>query len=129
MVIDFGLKKYFWIFLITLGSCGGGGGHSSSDMHMVEYEVSTYSTYPVSIMYTDENGKTIEIPNKSVTDKSWTYTFSAKTGTHLFLSATLLGESDDIFYVTIYVDYVNVSSYSQKGSGGPAVLEFAIPPE
>ena len=127
-MIDFGLKKYLWILLITLGSCGGGGAHSSSDMHTVQYEVSTYSTYPVSITYTDEKGKTVEIQNKYVTDNPWTYTFSAKTGTQLFLSATLLGESDDIFYVTIYVDYVNASSYSQKGSGGPAVLEFAIPP-
>ena len=125
---SFGVNQFLWILLITLGSCGGGGGHSSSDIHTVQYEVSTYSTYPVSIMYTDENGKTIEIQNKYVTDIPWTYTFSAKTGTHLFLSATLLGESDDIFYVTITVDYVNVSSYSQKGSGGPAVLEFAIPP-
>ena len=121
------MKQFLWILLLTLGSCGGGGGHSSSDIHRVEYEVSTYSTYPVSITYTDENRKTVEIQNKSITDKSWTYTFSAKTGTHLFLSATLLSESDDIFYVTIYVDYLNVSSYSQKGSGGPAVLEFAIP--
>ena len=125
-MIDFGLKNYLWILLILLGSCGGGGGYSNSDMHTVQYEVSTYSTYPVSITYTDENGKTVEIQNKYVTDKSWAYAFSAKTGTHLFLSATLLGESDDIFYVTIYVDYINVSSYSQKGSGGPAVLEFAI---
>jgi hypothetical protein len=114
--------------LTLLAGCGGSGGDGPQD-HIVQYEVSTYSTYPVSIAYIDENGDTVEIPSISITDKSWTYTFSAPGGTHLYLWAALLGNTDDIFYATIYVDYLNVNSYSQKGSVGPAVLDFTIPTE
>ena len=117
------------ILIITLTGCGGSGGGStlSSDMHYVQYEVSTYSSSPVSITYIDENGKTVELPSVNVTNQSWTYAFYAKTGTYLYFSATLLSGSDDIFYVTITIDKLNVYTSSQKGSFGPAVLEFTIP--
>ncbi len=119
------------ILIITLTGCGGSGGGStqSSDMHYVQYEVSTYSSSPVSITYIDEDGKTVELPSVNVTNKSWTYSFYAKTGTYLYLSATLLSESDDIFYATITIDTLQVHTTSQKGSFGPAVLEFTIPAE
>ena len=119
------------ILIITLTGCGGSGGGStqSSDMHYVQYEVSTYSSSPVSITYIDEDGKTVELPSVNVTNKSWTYSFYAKTGTYLYLSATLLSESDDIFYATITIDKLYVYTNSQKGSFGPAVLEFTIPAE
>ena len=119
-----------WIIIITLAGCGGSGGsgRSSTAMHTVQYEVSTYSNNPVSITYIDEDGKTVELPSVNITNKSWTYTFSAKNSAHLYLSATLLGESTDIFYTTIYVDYLNENRMSQKG-GAPAVVEFTIPSE
>ncbi len=119
------------ILIITLTGCGGSGGGStqSSDMHYVQYEVSTYSSSPVSITYIDEDGKTVDLPSVNVTNKSWTYSFYAKTGTYLYLSATLLSESDDIFYATITIDKLYVYTNSQKGSFGPAVLEFTIPAE
>jgi hypothetical protein len=95
-------------------------------MHYVQYEVSTYSSNPVSITYIDEDGKTVELPSVNVTNKYWTYSFYAKTGTYLYLSATLLGDSTDIFDITIYIDALKEDSMSQKG-GTPAVLEFTIP--
>jgi hypothetical protein len=120
-----------WITIISLTGCGGSGGsgRSSRDMHAVQYEVSTYSDNPVSINYIDENGKIIDLPSVNVTSKSWVYTFTAKSGTQLYLSATLQSESDDIFYTTITVDNLQVNTLSQKGSIGSAVLEFTIPAE
>ena len=117
-----------YIFIITLTGCGGSGGGStqSSDMHYVQYEVSTYSSNPVSITYIDEDGKTVELPSVDVTNKSWTYSFYARTGTYLYLSATLLGDSTDIFDITIYIDAIKENTVSQKG-GTPAVLELTIP--
>jgi hypothetical protein len=116
------------ILIITLTGCGGSGGSStqSSDMHYIQYEVSTYSSNPVSITYIDEDGKTVELPSVNVTNKSWTYSIYAKTGTYLYLSATLLGDSTDIFYATIYIDFLKENTMSQKG-GAPAVVEFTIP--
>jgi hypothetical protein len=114
--------------IIILTDCGGSGG-SNEAMHTVVYEVSTYSNNPVSITYIDEEGKTVELPTVNVTNESWTYKFSAKNSTHLYLSATLLSESDDIFYATITVDSLQVCTMSQKGSAGPAVLDFTIPAE
>jgi hypothetical protein len=117
-----------YIFIITLTGCGGSGGGStqSSDMHYVQYEVSTYSSNPVSITYIDEDGKTVELPSVDITNQSWTYSFYAKTGTYLYLSATLLGDSTDIFDITIYIDAIKENTVSQKG-GTPAVLELTIP--
>ena len=116
------------ILIITLTGCGGsgGGGSQSGDMHYVTYEVSTYSSNPVSITYIDENGKTVELASVDVTNKSWTYSFYAKTGTYLYLSATLLGDSTDIFYATLYIDSLKENTMSQKG-GTPAVIEVTIP--
>ena len=116
------------ILIITLTGCGGSGGGStqSSDMHYVQYEVSTYSSNPVSITYIDEDGKTVELPSVDITNQSWTYSFYAKTGTYLYLSATLLGDSTDIFDITIYIDAIKENTVSQKG-GTPAVLELTIP--
>jgi hypothetical protein len=116
------------IIIITLTGCSGsgGGGRSGLNMHTVQYVVSTYSNNPVAITYINEEGKTVELPSENVSNKDWTYTFSAKNGTHLYLSATLISESTDIFYATIYVDYIKEVTMSQK-SGAPAVIEFTIP--
>jgi hypothetical protein len=119
------------ILIITLTGCGGSGGDGthSGAIHSVQYQVSTYSTSPVSITYISEEGNTIDLPSVNITDKSWTYSFSAQSGAHLYLSATLLSGSDDIFYATITVDSLQVNTTSQKGTGGQAVLEFTIPAE
>jgi hypothetical protein len=68
----------------------------------------------------------VDLPSVNVTNESWTYSFHAKTGTYLYLSATLLGDSSDIFYATIYIDSLKENTTSQK-SGAPAVVEFTIP--
>ncbi len=91
--------------------------------------MSTYSNNPVSINYIDENGKIIDLPSVNVIIKSWACTFTVKSGTRLYYSAALQGGSDDIFYATITVDTLQVDTLSQKGSIGPDVLEFTIPPE
>jgi hypothetical protein len=111
-----------------LTGCGGssGGSSHSGNEHYVTYEISSYSTNPVSISYINEKGKTVDLPSVNVTNQPWKYAFYAKTGSYLYLSASLLGDSTDIFSATIYVDYLNVSTMSQKG-GAPAVIEFTIP--
>ena len=102
---------------MTLSVCGGSGNENTQliDMHAVQYEVSTYSTDPVSITYHAENGKIIAIPSIYVNEKTWTYTFSAKSGTYLYLSAELLGVSNDIFYTSIYIDYFGKKLFRKKG--------------
>jgi hypothetical protein len=96
-------------FLITILSvCGGNGNENAQhiDMQTVQYEVSSYSPVPLFITYSDENGKILTISSIYVNEKTWTYTFSAKSGTYLYLSAELLGGRNDIFYTSIHIDYL-----------------------
>ncbi len=122
------LRKVFFAFiLLMLGACGGGGSQSG-DMHYVQYEVSSYSSNPVAIAFMDEEGRIEELSDVVVGDRSWRYSFYAEAGTRLYLSATLEGDSSEIFYVAIYVDSAREKTMSQKG-GMPAVIEFTVPYE
>lgn len=119
------------IFLITLIGCGGGGGGSANctpgpDDHCIKYEVST-STQNVSITYIDEDGNTVNLPNENSHNQPWTYTFTAKNGSHLALSAQLLGSGYDTVYVIIYVDNQEVAKESSYSAGVSASTEYDIP--
>lgn len=121
--------KVFLAFIVLLvGACGGSGsgGSRPGDTHYVQYEVSSYSGNPLTIAYMDEQGQIEELTDVLVADRSWRYAFYAEAGTRLYLSASLEGDSSEIFYVAIYVDSVRQETMSQKG-GMPAVIEFTVP--
>jgi hypothetical protein len=118
------------IFLITLIGCGGGGGGSENckpgpDEHCIKYEVST-STQNVSITY-DINGEQVNKLNEDSHNKPWTYRFKAKNGSHLALSAQLLGSGYDTVYVTIYLDGMKVAESKSYSEGVSANTEYDIP--
>ncbi|MGO9145652.1 MAG: hypothetical protein ACLQDF_04730 [Desulfomonilia bacterium] len=97
-------------------------------MHRVEYEVSTSITNPhVSITYIDENGKTQELNNIDAYTSNWTYIFSAKSGTHLYLSSALPSEEDGTIRSPISVDYQTVEQALNYIKGANAVAEYTIP--
>ncbi len=125
--------KYLWIilsFMLLMSPFGcsgsGGGNHLAPGMHSVKYEVDT-ETQNVNIVYRDENGNDQERDNEDSHNKPWTYSFSAKDGAHLSLSAQLLGERYDTILVTIYVDNLTVQQQSSFGSSVGALVEYDIP--
>jgi hypothetical protein len=91
-----------------------------------KYEVSS-STQNVSINYIDEDGKTVNLPNENSHDQLWTHTFTAKNGSHLALSAQLLGSGYDTIYVIIYLDYKEVAKNYSYSEGVSASTEYDIP--
>jgi len=118
------------ILIITLTGCGGGGGSENSklgpDTHIIKYEVSS-STQNVSITYIDEDGKTVNLPNENSHDHPWAYTFTAKNGSHLALSAQLLGSEVDTIYVIIFLDNKEVARELSYSVGVTANTEYDIP--
>ena len=127
--------KYLWIILSSMllmspiGCSGSGGGnHLAPGMHRVEYEVSTSITNPhVSITYIDENGTTQELTDIDAYTSNWTYVFSAKSGTHLYLSSALHTGEDGTIQSTISVDYQNVEQAVNYLKGLSAIAEYTIP--
>jgi hypothetical protein len=127
--------KFLWkifllciLFIVMAGCSGSSDGNSSSKgMHSVRYEVST-STDDASITFLDENGESVTIPQQDTHSSIWSYTFEAKNGAHLSLTAQLLGESEDnTIYVTIYVDALSKFQQSSFGKGVSAHIEYDIP--
>jgi hypothetical protein len=116
------------MLFIVIAGCGGSsdGKKPIKGMHTVKYEVST-SSQDVSITYLDENGKTVSIPQQNTHDNPWIYSFEAKDGAHLSLSAQLLGEGYDTVYVTIYVDELSGFQEHSYGVGVSAHREYDIP--
>jgi hypothetical protein len=127
--------KYLWVilsFMLLMSPFGcsgsGGGNHLAPGMHRVEYEVSTSITNPhVSITYIDDNGKTQELNDIDANTSNWTYIFSAKSGTYLYLSSALHTEEDGTIQSTIYVDHQNVEQALNYLKGLNAVAEYTIP--
>jgi hypothetical protein len=116
------------MLIVVVAGCSGssGGNKPKEGMHTVKYEVST-STQDVSITYIDENGETVTIPQKDTHTKSWTYSFEAEDGSHLSLTAQLLGEGYDTVYVTIYVDELSGFQEHSYGVGVSTHREYDIP--
>jgi hypothetical protein len=125
--------KFLWkiflpcILFIVMAGCSGSsdGNKSIKGMHSVTYEVST-STQDASITFLDENGESVSIPQQDTHRKMWSYSFEAKDGAHLSLSAQLLGEGYDTVYVIIKVDELE-SQQSSWGVGVIAYKEYDIP--
>jgi hypothetical protein len=125
--------RFHWIILFLSGlimiaiGCSGGG--KRSNLHYVEYEVSTSITdQTVSISYLDENGMTIDLQNVTGFDKgNWIYTFTTKSGAHLRLSAMLNGDIDGTIHATIRVDYNPAIESLNYFHGIPAIAEYTIP--
>jgi hypothetical protein len=116
------------IILMLFGcSSESGGDHKlPPGMHSVKYEVYT-STQDTTILYRDENGYDQEITNVNTHDKPWIYTFNAAGGTHLNLSARLLGDGIDTIYVTIYIDHLEGFQEHSYGTGVSAGRTYDIP--
>jgi hypothetical protein len=115
------------LFVVIAGCSGSSDGKKTiKGMHTVTYEVST-STQDVSIIFLDENDKTVSIPQKDTHTNKWTYSFEAKDGAHLSLSAQLLGEGYDTVYVTIYVDELLEVTEPSYGVGVSATTKYDIP--
>ena len=114
------------LFIVMAGCSGSSDGKKSKGMHTVKYEVIT-STQDVSITYLDANGETVSIPQQDTHTRSWTYSFEAKDGAHLSLSAQLQGEGIDTIYVTIYVDELSGFQEHSYGVGVSAHREYEIP--
>jgi hypothetical protein len=118
------------LFIVMAGCSGSGGGENdlSPSMHRVQYEVSTSIADPkVSITYIDENGTTQELNNIDAYTHNWSYTFSAKSGTHLYLSSALHSVEDGTINSIIRVDYVEVQRTLNYMSGQSAIAEYTIP--
>jgi hypothetical protein len=126
--------KFLWIiffscmiFVLLVGCSGSSDGNESiKGMHTIKYEVST-STQDVSITYLDEKGETVIIPQQDTHTNTWSYSFEAKDGAHLSLSAQLLGEGYDTVYVTIYVDELSGFQAHSYGEGVSTQREYNIP--
>ena len=109
--------------MLTLVSCGGGGsggGGQPSDMHDVQYVVSSNKQH-ANITYLDENGDYWYVTDADTTTY-WTHSFTAVNGTHLELKATLLHDSmndADTIQVLIYVDGEQRKMSSSYGSTSP----------
>jgi hypothetical protein len=117
-----------WMLILILAACSGSsdGKSSINGRHNVKYEVST-STQDASITYLDENGETVSIPRQDTHTSLWSYSFNAKDGAHLSLSAHLLGGDVDTIYVTIYVDELSGFQEHSYGEGVSAAREYDIP--
>jgi hypothetical protein len=81
----------------------------------------------VSITYIDENGTTQELNDIDAYTSNWTYIFSAKSGTYLYLSSALHTGEDGTIQSTIYVDYKAVEQAVNYLKGLNAVAEYTIP--
>jgi hypothetical protein len=115
------------------GSKSGSEDHLPPGMHYVRYEVSLSpdefdEKYYASITYIDENGKTVNL--SSVTgfeDNNWTYTFSATSGTKLYLSAKIIGNMMGTIHSDIYVDSNMIQDTLSHMPEAPATAEYTIP--
>jgi hypothetical protein len=115
------------LFVVMVGCSGSSDGKKPiKGMHTVKYEVST-SLLDTSITFLDENGETISIPQKDTHSSIWSYSFEAKDGAHLSLSAQLVGEDPDTVYVTIIVDELSRFQEHSYGVGVTAHREYDIP--
>jgi hypothetical protein len=118
------------IGMMIFVSCGGGssGGNASGEgLYPVVYQVSTGSYDGVAISYVDENGDTIDLPYADARSEVWTYSFSAAQGTHLAVTAQLLGEIAETIWVVIIVDGQEVAKQPSYTAGATASAEYVIP--
>ena len=124
MHIRWRLKILIPIMLMLFGCSSDGGG--DEDLSTIAYEVSS-GAQNTTIIYRDENGVDQEISNIDSHTKPWTYAFSAAAGTHLELSARLLGDSPDTVIVTIKVNRLDVNQQLSYGTGVSARIIYDIP--
>lgn len=125
------IPRTFLALIIVVGSaaCSSGGGSGNSplpaDMHNVTYEVtSSHLDNQFMINFIDEDGNTSEFQEIHIKKEPWRYSFTAQTGTDLYLFVKPLSDLSEMYYATIYVD--SEIGSTTTGRGGEAVVSFTI---
>jgi hypothetical protein len=124
MHIKWWLKIIIPIMLMLFGCSSDKG--EDENLSTIQYEVSS-GAYNTTIIYRDENGVDQEITNIDSHTRPWTYVLSAVAGTHLELSARLLGDNPDTVIVTIKVNHLDTNEQRSYGVGVSARITYDIP--